>query len=41
MFHKFDQDGGKNWLPNERENFKKSPYFYFDFVGVRKTQICG
>jgi len=19
MFHKFDQDGEKNWLPNERE----------------------
>jgi len=24
MFRKFDKDGGKNWLPNEREKKKKT-----------------
>jgi hypothetical protein len=38
MFHKFDNMVEKNWLPNEREKLKKQlPYFYFDFLGVRKT----
>ncbi len=29
MFHKFDQDGGKNWLPNER---KKNNFHIFIFI---------